>query len=219
MSTGEDAAFEQIKKGVVKRSQRRVLGVFIDGVGLDRACRRLNKRVDFAALIRGISGGLEPTVARYYSIIPFEDDSRHHAFFDVVSSAGLDVVIKRLPPKGVDRLATIDIEMTADMIAFSKGHTQFDSGENYLTEEYKVFRDKFRKDLAKPKPDLEALDGKKVIVTVCPSRELSYAMSLAKEFGADTVTADFATHSAGNVLKSAAKFIDLSDSKSIWMEG
>ena len=41
---------------------------------------------------------------------------------------------------------------------------------------------------------------------------------IARELGADTVTADFAQFNTGDVLKSAAKWIDLSDSETIWRE-
>jgi hypothetical protein len=36
-----EQSFEKVKKGVVKRKTRRVVGVFIDGTSLDRATRRM----------------------------------------------------------------------------------------------------------------------------------------------------------------------------------
>lgn len=219
MNSRGKESFHKVKKGVVKRSQRRVIGVFIDGVGLDRATKRLNKRVDFASLIRGISGGLEPTVCRYYTIIPYEDDSRQNGFLDAIYKVGLDVVLKRLPPKGVDRQATIDIELAADIIAFTRGHNRFSAESIYLPEEHKDILAKFepQKPSAEETPS-GSEDIQRVVITVCPSRDLAYAIQLANELGADTVTADFATHHGGNVLKSASKFIDLSDSNTIWKE-
>jgi len=53
---------------------------------------------------------------------------------------------------------------------------------------------------------------------VCPSRELTYPVSLVKELGVDTITADFGQFNTGDLLKSAAKWIDLSDSETIWRE-
>lgn len=210
--------FEPVKKGVVKRSERRKIGIFIDGINLDRATRRLQKKVDLAALVKGVASGLTPVVARYYTLIPFEDDSRHWAYLDAVHKAGLEVIIKRLPPKGVQRQATIDVEMSADIIAFSRGHDRFSSEYVYLPEN-KASLFQQRDDLSAP-PD-EAEDDRpirRVITTVCPSKDLSYPIGLAKELGADTVTADFSKSQSSDVLKSAAKWIDLSDSETIWME-
>jgi hypothetical protein len=53
---------------------------------------------------------------------------------------------------------------------------------------------------------------------VCPSRELAYPLGLSKEFEVDTTTADFGQFNTGDVLKSAAKWIDLSDSETIWRD-
>lgn len=108
-------------QGVIKRSGKRVLGVFIDGTALDRAARRLNRKIDLAALVRGVAAGIQPLVARYYTIIPYEDDSRQQAFLDAVRSAGLTVIVKRLPPKGVTRQVSVDLEMATDMVGFGLG--------------------------------------------------------------------------------------------------
>ena len=59
---------------------------------------------------------------------------------------------------------------------------------------------------------------KRIVTIVCPTRELSYSVSLVKEFGVDTITADFGQFNSGDVLKSAAKWIDLSDSETIWRD-
>jgi hypothetical protein len=58
----------------------------------------------------------------------------------------------------------------------------------------------------------------RVVTVVCPGRDLSYAISLSRELGADTVSADFGQFNTGDVLKSAAKWIDLSDSETIWRD-
>lgn len=246
--------YQELKKGVVKRSQPRVVGVFIDGTGLDRAARRLHRRVDMAALVRGVSAGLPPIVCRYYTLIPYEDDSRQRAFLDAVSRAGLDVVVKRLPPKGITRQVSVDVQMAADIVAFSLGRKSFVHGENKLEEHHyqnapegvitggaMPFRR--QKAVTAPTPTVESAppedpaatmqlpeqpiavttgetqaNATRVVTVVCPSRDLAYPIALAKEYGADTVTADFAQFNMGDVLKSAAKWIDLSDSETIWME-
>ena len=102
-------AYEEVASGVIKRRQSKLLGLFIDGTGLDRATRRLNRRVDLTALVRGVTSGIKPSVARYYTLIPYEDDSRQRAFLDAVSRAGLSVIVKRLPPKGVTRQVSVDV--------------------------------------------------------------------------------------------------------------
>ncbi|RIL03501.1 MAG: hypothetical protein DCC75_12915, partial [Proteobacteria bacterium] len=88
--------YTELGKGVVKRTERRVLGLFIDGTGLDRATRRINRKVDMSSLVKGVTSGIPPTIARYYTLIPYEDDSRQRAFLDAVMRAGLSVIVKRL---------------------------------------------------------------------------------------------------------------------------
>lgn len=58
----------------------------------------------------------------------------------------------------------------------------------------------------------------RIVTVVCPSRELSYPISLISKLGVDTVTADFGRFSGDDILKSSAKWIDLSDSETIWKE-
>ncbi len=225
-------------KAVIRRRQKKLYAVFIDGLGLDRASRRLNKRVDLSALIRGVTAGQDACVSRYYTIIPFEDDHRHRAFLEAVERAGLDVVVKRLPPKGVNRQASIDPEMSADIIAFAMGKTSFnEAADKYLPEERRIkvgpmptgVRAAPLMDASTQSPDPEnnapeqpsqsprpADDSKRVVVVVCPSRDLSYAFALAGEVGADTVSVDFGYYKGDDVLKSASKWIDLSESETIW---
>ena len=228
---------------VVKRSEKRVIGLFIDGTGLDRATRRIQRKVDMAALVRGVASGLTPVVARYYTLIPYEDDSRQRAFLDAVYKAGLAVVVRRLPPKGIERQVSIDIEMAADMVAFAMGHDDFSTENVYMPERDIPLTksviplggfgprasstpvensDNIPEELAEEGNEEEVRPSQKVkrIVTViCPSRDLSYPLGLARELGADTVSADFGKFSGGgDVLKSAAKWIDLSDSETIWRD-
>jgi hypothetical protein len=56
------------------------------------------------------------------------------------------------------------------------------------------------------------------VVVVCPSRELSYPLGLIKDLGADTTNADFGQFNTGDILKSASKWVDLSDSETIWRD-
>ncbi len=219
------AKYESIGNGIVKRTERRVIGLFIDGVGLDRASRRLERRVDLQALVRGVTSGLTPVVARYYTLIPHEDDSRHHAFLDAVARAGLQVVVKRLPPKNVNRQVLVDVEMAADILAFTMGHQNFGALSLYqagspLIEPGQQTRDAQRPPMAAATDEAGATEALRpelrVVTVVCPSKDLSYPLSLARELGADTVNADFGKGMSGDVLKSAAKWIDLSTSTTIW---
>jgi hypothetical protein len=41
---------------------------------------------------------------------------------------------------------------------------------------------------------------------------------MIKDMGADTTTADFGQFNSGDVLKSAATWMDLSDSETIWRD-
>lgn len=233
--------FSQLKGGLIKRKERRVVGVFIDGVNLDRATRRLNRKVDLKALVQGVCSGSTPVVARYYTVIPNEDDSRHRAFLDAVARAGLTVVVKRLPPKGIERQVTSDIEMASDMVAFSLGLSSFSKENEYLPAEIEAAK-KFATLAAKGSSgeqmtldpdslpqtkrgngpllhlDPQSEDTRRSIVIICPSRDLSYPTGLVKNLGADTTTADFSKFAGGDLLKSAAKWIDLSGSESIWKD-
>lgn len=211
---------------VVRRSERRVVGVFIDGVGLDRAARRLNRKVDFAKLVKGVCSGLKPIVTRYYTIIPNEDDARQLSFLDAAHRSGLDIVVKRLPPKNVTKQVTIEIEMAADILAFAAGLNEFAPATGYLPEEFERARELLGESMtqrsdsssqSEPSEDLADIkDAKRIITVICPSRDTAYPIALARELGADTVAADFA--SGGNVLKAASNWIDLSTSETIWMD-
>ena len=221
---------------IVKRRQNRIAGVFIDGTGLDRAARRLNKRVDMAALLRGVTAGINPAVARYYTIIPYEDDSRHRSYLDAVQRAGLSVCVKRLPPKGVTRQVSTDVEMAGDIVAFSLGRAYFPDTEHSPEPQHSQGASALPhilpgavRNAAAPESTLptqpedsvvpeEGLHTQRVVIVVCPARDLAYPIALAREFGADTVSADFGHFRNDDILKSAAKWIDLSDSETIWKE-
>lgn len=230
---------------IVRRNSNRVFGVFIDGTSLDRASRRIQKRVDMSALLKSLTTGGNTLLARYYTLLPQEDDSRHRAFLDAVTKAGFEVVIKRLPPKGINRQVAIDVEMGADIISFGLGREDLSSvslisasGQFSIMPKWDETSTKVepRKTISphpageqvqnhsSPLPEPEVASGEddsqrnRVIVVVCPSRELAYPLALCKHFGADTISADFGKFTSGDLLKSAAKWIDLSDSETIWKD-
>ncbi|MCO6431679.1 MAG: NYN domain-containing protein [Deltaproteobacteria bacterium] len=251
---GSGSKYEELGSGIVRRREKKKLGLFIDGTGLDRASRRVNRKVDMSALVRGVVSGVFPTVARYYTLIPYEDDSRQRAFLDAVSRAGLTVVVKRLPPKGVNRQVSIDVEMAADITAFALGVEQFSELSEYRAAEpasttpargshiqrlNPLVRQLPRGSHTEPEEDpktaqTQSIQKQSVVVKplssgagepehrmvtiVCPSREITYAISLIKTIGIDTTTADFGQFATHDLMKSAAKWIDLSDSETIWRD-
>lgn len=205
--------FKENVNGVIRRNNPKAVGIFIDGVELDRATRRINKKIDMKALLKNLSLGLEPVVVRYYTLIPYEDDSRHRAYLDAIENAGFQVVVKRLPPKGVNRQVLVDTEMASDIIAFSFGYTNFSTINELDNKESSVKEEK------KEESKIALIDSsvKKVINLVCPSKELTYAISLANTQNTETITADFGTLKTNHdILKSASEWIDLSDSETIW---
>ncbi len=225
--------YQELGRGIVKRSEKRVVGLFIDGTGLDRATRRLNRKVEMSLLVRGVTAGANLAVARYYTIIPYEDDSRQRAFLDAVARTGLQVIVKRLPPVGVTRQVSVDVEMAADILAFSLGHQRFSSLSAYQmagmnpAPQFQASLHEAAEHDADAKADANQTNSaeapaapkiKRVVTIVCPSRDLAYPISLAKELGVDTVNADFGEFAGQDVLKSAAKFIDLSGSETIWRD-
>jgi hypothetical protein len=217
--------------------------VFIDGTALDRASRRLNKKIDLSALLRGVCGGIDPRIARYYTIIPYEDDSRHHSFLDAVRNAGLEVILKRLPPKGINRQVAVDFDMAVDIMAFGLGHIDFQvKRENEanipisddLTAATSTARDDDKSSCSNTlvKAQQYSADkteinnfcdsskiqtAQKIVTVVCPSRELARPIELLNKMNVDTVSVDFGQFNPGDVLKSAAKWIDLSNADTIWL--
>ena len=215
---------------IIKRRQKRVVGIFIDGISLDRATRRLNRKIEMSALVKSLCAGADLLACRYYTVIPQEDDSRQLAFIDAMSRSGLSVILKRLPPKGITRQVSTDTEMGSDIVAFASGVTNFPEEYIYRPAEPLVEAQGERslvssRRLAAPLPQPgvqlkeapEDMEGvRRIIISVCPTHEMNYPISLANALGADTVTADFANPRSRNVMGSAAKWIDLSTSESIW---
>ena len=210
-------SFKQIKKGVVKKDLKREIALFIDGIGLDLASKRLKKKIDLQGLVKGLTGGIKPIISRYYTLIPFEDDSRHRSYLDAVHRAGLDVVVKRLPPKHIDRQINVYPEISADLVAFGLGHKDFSNLSRHIpVDENFNQSEKDNKDSMQNFKSGEKTQ--KIATIVCPSWELEYPILLVKEFGVDTISADFGEFAGRNILKNASKWIDLSDSMSIWKE-
>ena len=167
---------------VVKRKSA-IVSIFVDGVSLDRAASRLNRKIDLSKLLKSLSMGKIPEVARYYTIIPNTDDSRHHSYLDAIHKAGFQVIVKRLPPKTVSKQINIYPEMCADIVAYSMGHTNFSELSRYYPNREIITDDKAKK--------VDTAGQKKSITVVCPSYDLGYTISLVKEFGVDTISADF----------------------------
>lgn len=268
--------YQELGRGIVRRREKKALGLFIDGTGLDRATRRLNRKVNLEALVRGVSSGLTPVIARYYTLIPYEDDSRQRAFLDAVSRAGLTVVVKRLPPKGVNRQVSIDVEMAADILSFAFGYQNFAqiqdervetfentsrvaqaatagaafsgsrtpvsrstiaplinssrnrgpvvSQESPSPSEVKIVDtnsgDNKLVERTQAAPNAAKTDGTehRIITVVCPSRELHYPIQLLRSLSVETTAADFGQFSGNELMKSSSKWIDLSESETIWRD-
>lgn len=220
-------------KTVIRRTEERIYGVFIDGVALDRAAKRYGRKVDLKALVRGITDGATPLFVKYYTVIPHEDDARQLTFLDAISRNGLSVVVKRLPPVGIERQVDAYVEMASDMLAFAAGNDapglseipspRRDShpiNKRGVLRSASALSEKTASQQDSVSVQLHSTEKKirRVITIVCPSEALSYPISLANEFGADTVTVDFTRPRNRDVLKSAHKWIDLSSSESIWKE-
>jgi len=230
---------KKTKKSIIKRRERRIIGLFIDGINLDRATRRLQRKIALSSLVQSLSVGGDVALCRYYTVIPNEDDARQLAFLDAVSRAGLTVLLKRLPPIGSTKQVNTNLEMASDITAFAFGCTKF--CEEYVyrpadrTEEPRrphsfvssarlsmnprtqANTDKTPEEGSPLTNDKDTLI-KRVAIIVCPEQELAYPISLANELGVDTVTADFSNPRTRNIMKSSAKWIDLSTSESIWRD-
>ena len=202
--------FEVINSSIVKRKVRRRMGLFIDATGLDRATRRLDKKIDLSSLVKGLSSGLKLEVARYYCLIPYEDDARQFAFLDAVERAGVEVITKRLPPKGVKRQVSMDVHIAADIVSFAFGHFAEKSAED---AELKIANTDAKIITAKKENDPTI---KRAVTVVCPSRELSYAIYMANQCGVETSLADFGLYGTSDGWKGVDRWIDMSTSETIW---
>lgn len=210
--------FEVLKSGVMKRKTKRRMGLFIDATGLDRATRRLEKKVDLSHLVSGLSSGVKLEIARYYCLIPYEDDARQFAFLDAVERAGVEVITKRLPPKGVKRQVSMDVHIATDLISFAFGHfaekTQsvMEEGKNSNTPE----NEKSSEEKSSALLTASSKNIKRIATVVCPSREVSYALYHCNQLGVETSLADFGLYGQSDGWKGVDRWVDLSTSETIW---
>ena len=198
---------------VIRRQPKRSIGVFIDGVGLDRASKRIGKRVSIVNLVKTITGSRETAVIRYYTILPNEDDSRQLSFLDSLQKQGVTIVAKRLPPKGIERQASTDAELSTDITAFAAGFTSFEEEYRYSSEEIMEAAG-----VTKEAPVETDADATPHIITVCVCRDICYPLNIARVLGAETTATDFGDGTPQDVLRAAAKWVDLSDATTIWMD-
>lgn len=201
--------FEVLKSGVVKRKLKRKAGLFIDGAGLDRATRRLDRKVDLAGLVKGLTYGIECEVAKYYTLIPHEDDARQFAFLDAVERAGMEVIVKRLPPKGVKRLVSMDVHLASDLVSYCFGH--YEIGQTSKIAEGAVPHGN-----TMPARSANKQSVNRIATIVCPSREVSYAIYMAHLLGIETCLADFGNYGTSSGWKGVDRWLDLSTSETIW---
>jgi hypothetical protein len=197
------------KVNFVRRAKPRKLGIFIDGVGLDRAAKRIERRIDWPLFAKVISEGLQADVAKYYSLLPIEDDARHHSYLAAVEAVGFQVHVKRLPPKGVNRVVSYDLEIATDLLNFclSKslaGSTDEGFGKaqpnNSGNRENSESIQHQNNSLSQPAP-----------ILVCPSRELEYPLQILHEKGFSVTVIDFLNGSGSDLLKYTSKWVNISE--------
>lgn len=219
--------FELLRPGVIKRKAQRRIGLFVNGVGLDRATRRISRKVDIKGLVSGLSSGVQIEISRYYTLVPYVDDARQVAFLDAVERAGLHVVSKRLPPKGVTRQVSIDVQMATDLTAFCFGHFEKKDARAVTTNG----NGNGNGNGHHTEPAAPAEQETPVVVTpastptikreaivICPGRELSYAIFSAHESGIVTTLADFGLYGKSDGWPGVDRWVDLSTSETIWRD-
>ena len=212
--------FEKLKGGIIKRKQKRKLGLFIDGVGLDRATRRIDKKIDLTKLVASLTNGLEPEVARYYTLIPHEDDARQFAFLDAVQRAGLEVVVKRLPPKNVKRQVAMDVHISCDLIGYSLGVFQDvqanrPTASGNETRPLTIIEEHEKHLLLNPHAQKDP-KVKRIAAIVCPTRELTYAIYMSHLLEVETSLVDFGLYGQSDGWRGIDHWVDLSTSETIW---
>jgi hypothetical protein len=209
------------KPEIIKRRSSSALAIFVDGVGLDRACRRVRRRVDWKKLLQSLSGGKRLIEARYYNLLPHSDDNRQTAFLDNLALAGFSCIIKRLPPKNVEKQVSITVEMASDLMAFALGQTEYPD-LNYTnfrssTQNKDLDDEEFTRSIVTPLSPEEAIQlTKREVILVCPSKEMDYPVSFLNRLGISTITADFGTFSTNKIVTASSDWIDLSLAENIW---
>lgn len=196
-----------VEGSVIKRRTSRLMGVFVDASGLDHATKRLGRKVEIAKLLSSLTSGAKLELARYYCLLPYEDDSRQSSFLLSVERSGFEVITKRLPPKVVKKQVSLDTNISCDMINFCYSYFQVQQLKNSADSK-----------IAQTSDTEIPQTVKRIITLVCPSPEIRYATSIAKKLNTSVVLADFGsfTHSSG--WQGIDHWIDLSSSESIWRE-
>jgi hypothetical protein len=207
---------EKLKNGVVRRKNKRTVGVFIDGVSLDRATHRLEKKLDLGKLVISLSEGLIPEVARYYTLIPHEDDARQFSFLSAVERSGLEVVAKRLPPKNVQRKVAMDVHIATDLMLFATGFFLNRTMSEQSADNIQITDDLEESELNLDLSQNNDLSIKRTAIVLCPSRELSYVLHVCHQFGVEIMLVDFGSYSKFDGWHGIDKWIDLSTSETIW---
>ena len=202
---------------VIKRSRDVAVGIFVDGVSLDRATKRLKRKVGLPELVQGLAAGAEAECCRYYTLVPYEDDSRQRSFLDAVERAGLGVVVKRLPPKNIARQTSIEPELVTDLMTFAlTGSRAFIEGKPVSAEGRSVSAEG-RPGFRDTNPGASAGGPRNTaVVLVCPSRDLAYTLPILHNAGVEVTIADFGQPSARELLSGATQWIDLSTAEGIW---
>ena len=187
-------ANKESAKSTLKRAGTSI-AVFVDGVNLDRATKRLKRRVSLENLLKGVSSGVVAQEAHYYTVIPNEDDARQLSFLDAVEQAGYTVTVKRLPPKGITRQISCDAELATDICKFALSGRHSPSENNQ---------------------DHSKAGSTKDVVLVCPSRDMLYTVNVLVELGIHVAVADFGDAASKELLGAASEWLDLADSETIW---
>jgi hypothetical protein len=216
------------RKGILRKAKNREIGIFVDGVNLDRVCKRLGKRISLSALVQKLSTGGECLTARYYTLIPNEDDSRQRAFLDVVRQSGLSPCVKRLPPPDFEKQISIDVEMSNDILAFGLGaeeilaHAELHYGlSTPLPSKKSQSEDPLPSE--EDSHDESSLENstennaKRIIYVVCPNKEICYPFRLLRSENVTTVVADFSSGRRDDIIALASEFIDLSEESNLWL--
>ena len=198
------AVKDEVSKGFIRREQTHSIGVFLDGVNLDRATRRIGKKVDWKLLVKVIGEGRTPKLLRYYTVIPREDDARHHSFLTAVEGAGFQVIVKRLPPKGVNKTVTTDLEIASDLIAFGLGLSELSGSSEGSFETERV------------RNSPNTTHNKSEIILICPTNDLEYPLRLitssdVKSSDVKITIVDFKGSGTSELVKVSSKWMDLSE--------
>jgi hypothetical protein len=179
---------------VINRRIDKRTALFIDGPALDRASKRLHKKVELKNLVEALSNSVPFSLIRYYTLLPYEDDSRHRSFLQALGNSGIESVVKRLPPKGVTRQVDISVEIATDMLMFGGNIGKVSIDTQTTSQE------------------------KKIITLVCPNRDLRYPLELLHSINIDIVGVDFGRHIATEISDFTSKWIDLNSLDTIWRE-